>query len=141
MARSTVRYLYESMILRAYCWRFSEFDTVRISAAGQTLGACTCNFTLGMHPSAVRTSAHSTCTQLGAVGRSDQNGTGADSKRWLGKQRDETADAPFRVCPLQKVLCPQRGGVSIPRPSPWPELRAFNLVLCRQRTRWQLVRG
>lgn len=72
------------MILRASGWRVSEPTTVRVSAAGQTLGAC--NFTMGMRTSAVRASASSTCT-LRAVGRSDQNGTGADSKRWLGEER------------------------------------------------------
>jgi hypothetical protein len=138
MIRSAVQY--ESMILRCQADECLRVDTVRISAAGQTLGAC--NFTMGMRTSAVRSSLYSSCTRLRALGRSDQNGTGADSKRWLGKKRDETAHTLCTIhfaCSVSKRYfaardAAERGRVDSPASASLASL-ARSLSYCAARER------
>lgn len=89
---------------------FPSVSTVRVSAAGQPLGACTCNFAMGM-----RTSAGPYSTSC----RWPQRQKKKRYKDWLqngGWERETRRQSllckrvhdSFRVWHLQKVLCSQR---------------------------------
>lgn len=127
--------------------RFPSVSTVRVSAAGQPLGACTCNFAMGM-----RTSAGPYSTSCRWPQRQKKNGTRIGSKTVAGKERRDGRAFCASVCTIhfacgisKRYFAPreaaERGRVDSLASIPWPAPRASTLVLCRQRTRWQHVRG
>lgn len=126
----------------------SRLDTVRISAAGQTLGAVISPWVCALASSVpLRTAQVPSFVPLAAATKTVPGPTpnGGWESRETRRQTlsAQVCTAHFACAISKRYFAPREGACRFRVHPRWPAPRVFILilVLCRQRTRWQRARG